>query len=68
MKMAKNKNKNSNVTNKSNKQVSNKKNNQVTDCKSKMNSNDQNIGFESEDHSFEYDENSDHSFELRNCK
>lgn len=68
MKMKKNKMKRSNnVTNKCNKEVTNKKQNQVTDCKN-VSSKKENIGFESEDHSFEFDENADHSFELRDCK
>ena len=51
---------NSNITN------SNKANSNIT------NSNGQNIGFDtnktSASKSFKYDENADHSFELRDCK
>jgi len=54
--------KNQNVTDKNNNRVTDKKNNQVTDSKR------QNIGFEAEDHSFELDEDSEHSFKLRDCK
>lgn len=55
--MKKSKMKNSN-------KVTNKNTNKVTD--NLKNSNEK-IGFE-DSKSFEYDENSDHSFELRDCK
>lgn len=58
--MKKSKMKNSN-------KVTNKTNNKVTDNMKNSNSNEK-IGFESDSKSFEYDENSDHSFELRDCK
>ena len=65
--MKKSKTNNSKTTNKRSNQVTNKKQNNVTDCK-RVSDSKENIGFESEDHSFEYDENSEHSFELRDCK
>ena len=65
--MKKNKNMQSNITNKSN--------NKVTDCNSKnvtnksnnkvSNKSNNNIGFENESKSFQLDENDEHSFELR---
>lgn len=65
--MKKSKTNNSKTTNKRSDQVTNKKQNNVTDCK-RVSDSKENIGFESKDHSFEYDENSEHSFELRDCK
>lgn len=65
--MKKSKTNNSKTTNKSSNQVTNKKQNNVTDSK-RVSDSKENIGFESKDHSFEYDENSEHSFELRDCK
>ena len=46
--------------------ISNKTNNNVTNS----NSQSKNIGFDKtqDSKSFHYDENSDHSFELRDCK
>lgn len=60
--------KKSKMNNNSNK-VTNRNTNKVTD---KMNNNSESIGFDtnkvSNDGSFKYDENADHSFELRDCK
>ncbi len=46
--------------------VTNKSTNKVTNNLKNANSNEK-LGFE-DSKSFEYDENSDHSFELRDCK
>ena len=51
---------------KNSKKVTNKKTNKVTNNLKNSNSNGK-IGFENSK-SFEYDENSDHSFELRDCE
>lgn len=59
------------VTNKSTNKVTNQNTNKVTN-NLKNSSSSEKIGFESNkvsnSGSFEYDENSDHSFELRDCK
>ena len=55
------------ISNKSNSKVSNKTNNNITNSNSQSNNN---IGFDKTNasKSFHYDENSDHSFELRDSE
>ena len=54
------------ASSKTSNKVSSKSNNNVTNSNSQSN----NIGFDKtqDSKSFHYDENSDHSFELRDCK
>lgn len=49
------------ITNRNNNKISNKKSCNVTDS-------NKNVGFVSDSGSFELDEDSEHSFELRDCK
>ena len=58
--------KNNKIKNSNKSNVTNKNNNKVTNSSNENNS----IGFDttSNSKSFKYDENADHSFELRDCK
>lgn len=61
-----------NITNRESNKISNSNNSKITNKKScnnnVTNSNKKSVGFVSDSSSFELDEDSDHSFQLRDCK